>query len=417
MAKHWRLARQSPTLRSGSTVRGAAILALIVFQSMEVSDSYTGLARTSIWVVPGWSIAALFALAGFTAIRSLERNGIALVAGRIATRFLPALAIVVVITAFLIGTIVTTEGWRAYLFSPDVPAYLENILGVPRYILPGVFEFNPSAQMVNPVMWVVPTGYIAVAVIALSAIRPKWATWVLGASATLLVIASVALFMIDAPLGDPEGLAGRLLAGEGLASLLCFVLGALIYRLRQYVPVDWRLAALGAIILALVAMAGDKSLLGNALFADAMAVPVAYLAVYICSLPLPLRHRLGRAEPLYWRVMLFAYPVQQSWIALGPDRQSGTVNLTLSLPAIVALATAQWLFVERPLLTRFLPAALRPVASRPLPPERRRRGLGYYADQLRAALPVIGIALLIILIVLAALALTVFAMQRDEVGA
>lgn len=405
--------RQGGTLRSVNALRCALVLGLVAFQSLEVSESYGRVADTALWVVPGWMIAALCALAGFTGLRSVERNGAALAVARTALRFLPALAFVVVATAYGLGAVATTESRHAYLLDGDVAAYLLNIGGAARATLPGVFAFNAASGVINPIMAVVPAAYLATALLVAAARWPAWGTAIIGVAGATLAVAGVGLSISDVDLGRPDGLPAVMLAGQGLRALLGFLMGSLLYRLRRAVPIDWRVAIPVAAGVVLIAVLGNRSWSGNALVGVLTALPIAYLAIYASAWPWPLRHRAAIAEPVLWRMLLLSYPIQQSWIAFGPDRQNAVANFIGSFPFIMALASASWFLVERPLLRRFVPTIAPPIPRRP---RERRFDARVIAERARAMLPLIAVAVLVVAVILAALALTMFAMQRDPGG-
>lgn len=413
MATDGGMERRGGTLRSVNALRCGLVLGLVAFHSIEVSDSYSRIADTALWVVPGWTIAALFALAGFTAMRSVERHGAATAAIRTALRYLPALAIIVVATAYALGPAVTTESRHSYLGDIDVAAYLLNIVGAARMTLPGVFVFNAASGVVNPIMAVVPAAYGAAAILLVTGRRPAVQTCWLGAIGAVVAITGVGLLVADVDLGRPDGLPALLLAGQGFCALLCFVMGALLYRLRRVVSIDWRIASPVAAVLVLVALLGGRSWSENALVGAATALPIAYIAIYASSWPWPLRHWAPVAEPVLWRALLLGYPIQQSWIAFGPGRQDAVAGFIRSFPVIAVLASALWFLIERPLLRRFVPTMAPPVGL----PSDRRFSVRLTANRVGAMLPMIAGALLVILLILAALALTMFAMQRDSGGA
>ncbi len=405
--------RQGGTLRSVNALRCALVLGLVAFQSLEVSESYGRVADTALWVVPGWTIAALCALAGFTGLRSVERNGAALAVARTALRFLPALAFVVVATAYGLGAVATTESRHAYLLDGDVAAYLLNLGGAARATLPGVFAFNAASGVINPIMAVVPAAYLATALLVAAARWPAWGTAIIGVAGATLAVTGVGLLIADVDLGRPDGLPAVMLAGQGLRALLGFLMGALLYRLRRAVPIDWRVAIPVAAGLVLIAVLGNRSWSGNALVGVLTTLPIAYLAIYASAWPWPLRHRAAIAEPVLWWMLLLSYPIQQLWIAFGPDRQNAVANFIRSFPLIMALASASWFLVERPLLRRFVPTIAPPIPRRP---RERRFDARVTAERARAILPLIAVAVLVVAVILAALALTMFAMQRDPGG-
>ncbi|MEG3174740.1 hypothetical protein U1872_00745 [Sphingomonas sp. RB3P16] len=408
-----RVSRQRATLRSVYAVRGFLVLVLVAFQSLEVSDSFVRVAGTGLWVMPVWSVAALFALAGFTAMRGVERRGISGITMRAVTRYLPALVLVVVVTAYAIGVAVTTEPRQSYLIDGNVVSYLLNIFGIVRFTLPGVFEFNASAGEVNPTLWLVPVGYAAAVILVVTTLRARWTTVLLAAIGLVLAAAGVGLDLADVDLGNADGVLSLLLVGKGLCALVSFIAGAFMYRVRRSVPIDWRAAVVFALLALVVAAVSDPSWSSVPLLNAGIAIPLAYLAIYASSWPWPFRRLAPRIAPLLWRILLLSYPIQQLVIALGPDRQNVVVNLSLSLPIILALSGAEWFLLERPLLRRFFPALL--PADPESAPGRWPDARGY-VQQARATLPLLVGAVLVIFLMLAALAITMFAMQRDAGG-
>ena len=95
-----------------------------------------------------------FALSGYLVAGSLERSKTILTfIGLRVIRIYPALAVEVALSAFLIGTAVTTLPLAAYFRDPLFWKYLLNVTGHIHYSLPGVFENNPWPEMVNVQLW------------------------------------------------------------------------------------------------------------------------------------------------------------------------------------------------------------------------------------------------------------------------
>jgi peptidoglycan/LPS O-acetylase OafA/YrhL len=112
-----------------------------------------------------------FALSGYLVAGSLERSKTILTfIGLRVIRIYPALAVEVALSAFLIGTAVTTLPLAAYFRDPLFWKYLLNVTGHIHYFLPGVFENNPWPKMVNVQLWTVPIEllcYVALTALAL----------------------------------------------------------------------------------------------------------------------------------------------------------------------------------------------------------------------------------------------------------
>jgi len=74
-------------------------------------------------------------------------------------RICPALIILIVATAFIVGPIVTQSGLADYFEDPSVYAYLWNVTLYISYYLPGVFEHNVYAGAVNGSLWSLPAEF------------------------------------------------------------------------------------------------------------------------------------------------------------------------------------------------------------------------------------------------------------------
>jgi len=74
-------------------------------------------------------------------------------------RIFPALIVVVVLSAFVLGPIVTRLSLEEYFSNPGTYVYLENIGLYINYYLPGVFENNVYPGAVNGSLWSLPAEF------------------------------------------------------------------------------------------------------------------------------------------------------------------------------------------------------------------------------------------------------------------
>lgn len=102
----------------------------------------------------GFAVAIFFFASGFFVTGSLKRSktGLAYWKKRL-FRIYPSFTVVVLATTFVLGPLVTTLPLRQYFLSSETYRYLEYLLLIPRYRLPGVFENNPIASNVNGSLW------------------------------------------------------------------------------------------------------------------------------------------------------------------------------------------------------------------------------------------------------------------------
>jgi peptidoglycan/LPS O-acetylase OafA/YrhL len=91
---------------------------------------------------------------------------------------MPALTVEVLLSALVLGPVLTTASLENYFLSADFRLYFLNILGDIHYHLPGVFLSNP-VTVVNGQLWTVPwelVCYIVLAALAVTGVfrRRHW---------------------------------------------------------------------------------------------------------------------------------------------------------------------------------------------------------------------------------------------------
>ncbi len=244
-------------------------------------------------------------------------------------RIMPALIVVVLATALLLGPLLTTLSVREYFSRPDVSLYLHNLLGQPHFQLPGVFESNPRAGVVNGSIWTIPLEATCYGLLAFLALAGRQRIFIL-----LLVALALLLAFPRAPF---LGLLLTWLPAKGL--VLAFVSGALLFGLRRHVPLH-PLAGLAALVLAMVMLASQ---------AVAPAMPLlAYAMIWLSMRRAPAW--LTRADYSYG-FYLAAYPLQQAFILFVPQAPWWG-NLLFAVPMALAVAALLWHGVENPILSR-----------------------------------------------------------------
>src|ERR1700753_4196962 len=94
--------------------------------------------------------------AGFLVAGSLERNSLPAFMTLRALRIFPALTAEVVISAVIIGPLVTAMPLSDYFVQRKFLSYFLNVIGYIHFELPGVFSANPLPRLVNLQLWTVP---------------------------------------------------------------------------------------------------------------------------------------------------------------------------------------------------------------------------------------------------------------------
>jgi peptidoglycan/LPS O-acetylase OafA/YrhL len=103
----------------------------------------------------GIALNVFFVISGYLITESyLYRKDIKIFTISRILRLLPALIIVVILSIFILGAILTTKSLSEYFTDVNTYKYLRCILIFPlKYTLPGVFENNPYPGAVNGSLW------------------------------------------------------------------------------------------------------------------------------------------------------------------------------------------------------------------------------------------------------------------------
>ena len=277
-----------------------------------------------------------FALSGFLIAGSFERSkSLFVFFGLRVFRIAPALAVEVLISALILGPLLTEYSFSRYVSAPEFHAYFLNILGDIHYVLPGVFLHNPT-HLVNGQLWTVPFElgcYVALGAIAvLNLYRPNWILLVLFCFLQSLQILNT-VFRFN---HNYNGAGGTTI-------ILCFLAGLVLFRYRKKIPYSGILAL---VCLILSIMSG---LIANAIRFSPL--PMAYLTIYLGLLN-PSRNRFLLSGDYSYGLYLYGYPLQQAIVQLLPNLRAWYLNFGLTMSAAGFVAFCSWHLIEKPVLSR-----------------------------------------------------------------
>lgn len=277
-----------------------------------------------------------FALSGFLVAGSLERcKTLISFLGLRVFRIIPALAVEVLLSALILGPLLTDLPFRDYVSAPAFHSYFLNILGDIHYVLPGVFANNP-VHLVNGQLWTVPyelACYIALTALALTGIarRRGWLLLVMAGFYAAQVANSI---LRSNP--DFKGAGGSTL-------VMAFIAGLLIYAYRDRIVWSrWLFLPAAALSLVLI------NLTDGMRFA---ALPIAYATIYL-GLTNPPRNRIVLSGDYSYGLYLYGFPIQQAVAAFDPGLRHWYLNLLIAVPTAIVVATGSWWLVEKPVLSR-----------------------------------------------------------------
>jgi peptidoglycan/LPS O-acetylase OafA/YrhL len=284
--------------------------------------------------LPAAILPMFFALSGFLVSASLERTRVHQFLTLRVMRIVPALCVVVVLCALVLGPLFTTLPLRDYFKSPEFAGFFLNIVGLVHVTLPGVFEHNPDGGVIAIQLWTIPfefESYIALAILSLlNVLRDR------GAFVRIIVGCSLAATVYAwfiAPVSPFGHVPGPLL-------ILCFLAAVSVYLYRDAIPYTHGLGIASAIVSAILLQIPNACYLA--------AFPIAYLTVWL-GLKTPPKIPFG---DLSYGVYLIHFPIEQTVMHFFPGAGSWWRLTLLALPPTFACAWLSWNLVEHPILGR-----------------------------------------------------------------
>lgn len=281
-------------------------------------------------------VPAFFALSGFLIAGSLERcrSLISFISLRI-FRIFPALVVEVLISAFLIGGLLTTLSVKEYFTDPLFFNYFWNILGEPQYYLPGVFTSHPS-KIINGQIWTIP--YELICYIIISFIS------VLGFYKYKYALIGVLLLSYVAQAANVSMRPDLVYNGPtGTIAVISFIAGVLLYRVRDEVPFNKALfmICLGLCLFLVYIPLGLRFI----------GLPIAYVIVY-AGLRNPRKIKLLEKGDYSYGIYLYGTPLQQVVYAFGGIGATLVGNFAFASIFAICVAAMSWHFIELPIMSR-----------------------------------------------------------------
>ncbi|NIH82152.1 acyltransferase family protein [Amycolatopsis viridis] len=351
---------------------GFASLRLIGASMVVIEHSFPLVNPERLWMLPqSWQISpgyfalmGFFAMSGFQITDSWTRDASWWrYAVKRVLRIWPPLLVVVMVTAFVIGPLVTLVDQAEYWRDPATWGYVvHNAAMYPlQHLLPGVFANNPYPWSANGSLWTLPmetTGYALVLVAGLAGLLAR-------ARAGLFAVLA-GIVVLDGFLGATYAFQGRggsflsMPVGATVAFGVAFVTGMVLHRFAGTIPLS-RGAAYAGVALYLVV---NFVPVLHPCARTVLPFAAGYGAI-VWAHHWP--RRLARYDKWVYGsygMYIWAMPVQQLIVFAGV--RDPFLLMALALPLAYACGLLSWLVVEVP--TQRLRVFLRP---RPAAPDRR----------------------------------------------
>lgn len=297
-----------------------------------------------------WAVDVFFLTSGFLVTQSLLNKQKA--AEFLFFRFIrifPALIAAGIITVFAIGGFFTTLPLASYLTHPETSLFLLKgstlLAGVSMY-LPGVFENLPFKGAVNGSLWTIIYEikmYLLLLLIwafansRLRVFTSRYSKSRFAAFVCATVILAAILFIIRIVQAIPESHLNRF--------ILMFFSGALYLIARNHIRLktSYFFFIFSALIL--------SAMWGKIIFSMVYIVTIGYLVFYLAFVPAGIIRRFNRLGDYSYGIYIYAFPVQQSLVALLPGISVATLMIDASF-ATLPFAIISWYYIENPLLRR-----------------------------------------------------------------
>ena len=277
-----------------------------------------------------------FFLSGILIAQSFDRSRSlgGFVAARV-LRIFPALIVVVVLTALVLGPLLSTVGWRAYFTSGLVPLYIAKTvtLVTGSAPLPGLFQDLPFPR-VNMSLWTLKYEVICYAGLTLLGLIGLFdARW--RRAATVLLAIGVAVVYVAAY--EPMGARSSIDLVRYFA--LYFGMGTLAYMCRDWLQI--RPVLLVPLALVFWAAIGTR-------FAElACAVLLGYATIVAARMSWGFLTPFTREHDWSYGVYIYAAPLQQALLKLWPSLDPVALSC-FALAATLPLARLSWDWIEKP---------------------------------------------------------------------
>jgi peptidoglycan/LPS O-acetylase OafA/YrhL len=285
------------------------------------------------------AVQVFFFLSGILIAQSFDRSRSLLdfAAARI-LRIFPGLVVCVLLTAFLLGPLLSTSTVHAYFTDARLPLYLAKTIGLVTGSapLPGLFAEHATPGLVNMSLWTLKYEaicYLGVAALGMAGLfNPRWRT----AATAVLAVGVLVVFI-----GEPKPHASYTFLDNARYFAVYFGMGTLAYMLRAHLVIR---PILLLPLLALMAVA-----IGTRFAEVATALFLGYATVVLASMSWGWLSDFTRQHDYSYGVYIYAAPLQQAMLLWWPQIDPIVLSFW-SLAAVLPFAFASWRLVEKPAL-------------------------------------------------------------------
>ncbi len=289
------------------------------------------------WTLGGLAVAVFFMISGFLVSHSyLNSKDISEFILKRFLRIFPGLAVVILLSAFLLGPIISELTPKEYFTHPQTYHYLHTIVLFPiEYVLPGVFGSNLYPNAVNGSIWTIPYEvlcYIGVCLLGGFGFFKQKKTLI----ALFLIIFCVMSYLPESILiTTKNGITIRY-----LLELSCyFLVGAIFYFYHNKIKYNYLYLALSLVVLIYCSYQNE--------FKNAFMLAGAYVVFHFAFDTNIKLSNFSKYGDFSYGLYIYAFPVQQLVQHLTINSVGFKGNFLISFVITLILAFLSWHIVEK----------------------------------------------------------------------
>ena len=244
-------------------------------------------------------------------------------------RIFPALLVVILATAFLLGPMTTSTNLMNYFTNPITYSYIKNnILLFTQYQLPGVFENNPYPGAVNGSLWTLMHEFLFYLLVA------AFGQLKLLTKKAIIVVFGLTIFLSFTDIHSA-------LLKQNISLFRYFSAGMLFFVFKEQIPIKGYLAFLSLFAIILSNIFGG--------FEIVLLFFGSYLLFYCVFTTKMNLHNFGKHGDFSYGIYIYAFPIQQFIMSKFVDMNPMS-NFLIAFPLTLILACFSWNFIEKPSL-------------------------------------------------------------------
>lgn len=313
-------------------IRIIASIAVIVGHSyiLAPSEGNTDVIRQLFSVVYSGSLAVsiFFFISGLVVSNSLfQKQSILEFSISRSFRILPGLLVMLLITTFIMGSMVSTLPFFEYLQNELTYKYVfNNLLMHINYQLPGVFEGNHYGRAVNGSLWTLPWEIKFYMFLLAFFLVGLFKNRTIANFSLLLIIISPIFFPLFSTNSEVFNLP------------LMFSLGVFFTLNKNILFINYKLI-IGWYILTFLGYT-----INSEFYSLLLHISVGYTVLYVASL-----HEVRRIKinsDISYGVYIYAFPIQQLFNNFFPEK-SFLFNMLFSIPIAMFFGYLSWIYIEK----------------------------------------------------------------------